>query len=129
MAARIFVAKDSAAVAVGADEVAEAVVTAGRDRGIALDVVRTGSRGLYWAEPMVEAETLAGRVAYGPVQASDVDALFDAGFLDGGEHALRLGETEEIPWLKRRRGSPFPVAASSIRCRSPNTGRTAAPGG
>jgi len=102
VAARIFVPKDSAAVAVGADAVANAIAAAARDRGIAVDVVRTGSRGLYWAEPIVEVETAAGRIAYGPVQSGDVEALFDSGFLDGGEHALRLGATEQIPWLKRQ---------------------------
>ncbi|MEP2118208.1 MAG: formate dehydrogenase, partial [Bauldia litoralis] len=54
MKARIYVARDSAAVAVGADRVALALAAAAARRGIDLDVVRTGSRGLYWAEPMVE---------------------------------------------------------------------------
>lgn len=100
--ARIYVARDSAAVAVGADRVALALAAAAARRGIDLDVVRTGSRGLYWAEPMVEVETAAGRVAYGPVGGDDADGLFDAGFLDGGDHASRLGPTDDIPWLKRQ---------------------------
>ena len=51
----------------------------------------TGSRGLYWLEPLVEVQTDAGRVAYGPVRAADVPGLLDAGLLNGGPHALRLG--------------------------------------
>jgi formate dehydrogenase iron-sulfur subunit len=64
--------------------------------------VRNGSRGLLWLEPMIEVETAAGRVAYGPVAASDVPALLAAGLLDGGTHALRLGPTREIPYLARQ---------------------------
>jgi formate dehydrogenase iron-sulfur subunit len=55
------------------------------------EVVRNGSRGLYWLEPLVEVRTPAGRVAYGPVRADRHTALLDAGLLDGGPHALRLG--------------------------------------
>ncbi|MBN9028114.1 MAG: formate dehydrogenase, partial [Rhizobiales bacterium] len=68
---------------------------------LALDIVRNGSRGLYWLEPMVEVDTSEGRVAYGPVAAEDVPALVDA-MLAGEPHALRVGPTEEIPWLKRQ---------------------------
>ncbi len=102
MAARIFVAKDSAAVAVGADGVARALEDAARRREVDLDVVRTGSRGLYWTEPVIEVETRSGRVAYGPVSEDDVENLFNAGLLDGGGHRLALGPTEQIPWLKRQ---------------------------
>ena len=51
---------------------------------------------------MVEVATAAGRVAYGPVTAKDVASLFDAGFLDGGAHALSLGDPEKIPFLARQ---------------------------
>ncbi|MCB1495255.1 MAG: formate dehydrogenase [Bauldia sp.] len=102
MPARIFVPRDSAAVAVGADSVARAFADAAARRGIDLEIVRTGSRGLYWAEPMVEVETPGGRVAYGPVGDGDVEALLDAGILDGGAHPTRLGPTDAIPWLQRQ---------------------------
>src|ERR1019366_9532250 len=93
---KIYISKDSAAVAVGADEVAEALAK----RGLDIQIVRTGSRGLYWLEPKVEVETEAGRIAYGPVSAEDLDSLIDADFLNGGDHRLRLGAPEEIPFLK-----------------------------
>jgi formate dehydrogenase iron-sulfur subunit len=102
MSARIFIARDAGALAVGADEVAAAVASAAARRGLALDIIRTGSRGLYWLEPLVEVATPAGRVAYGPVTPDDVDALLDADLLQGGSHPLRLGLTDEIPWLKRQ---------------------------
>lgn len=101
MSARLFIPGDAAAVAVGADDVAGAFETEARARGLSLDIVRNGSRGLFWLEPMVEVETAAGRVAYGPVAAEDVPALLDA-MLAGVPHALSLGPTEDIPWLKRQ---------------------------
>ena len=101
--ARIFVPRDAGALALGADEVERAIIAAERRRGIEVDIVRTGSRGLYWLELMIEVTTAQGRIAYGPVSARDVEELFAAGFLDGGPHPLRLGRPEELPFLKRQR--------------------------
>jgi formate dehydrogenase iron-sulfur subunit len=101
MTLRLYIPRDAAAVAVGADGVAAALRAAAARRNMAIDVVRTGSRGLLWLEPMVELETPAGRIAYGPVAAGDVDGLLAALLVDGA-HALRLGPTEDIPWLKRQ---------------------------
>jgi formate dehydrogenase iron-sulfur subunit len=94
--------RDAGALALGADEVEHAIVAAERRKGIEVKIVRTGSRGLYWLEPMIEVATPQGRIAYGPVRADDVGSLFDAGFLDGGPHMLRLGRPEELPFLKRQ---------------------------
>ena len=93
---RIFVPGDAAAVAVGADAVAQAIWDAARRRGVAVDIVRNGSRGMFWLEPMVEVETQAGRIAYGPVDRADVPGLFEAGFLGGGAHPLRIGRPRSI---------------------------------
>jgi formate dehydrogenase iron-sulfur subunit len=98
---RVFIPLDAGAVAVGADNVAAALVRAAGARGIAIDIVRTGSRGLYWLEPMVEVATAAGRIAFGPMRVSDVASLLDA-VTGGGQHPLRLGIVDEIPWLKRQ---------------------------
>jgi len=102
MTARVYIPRDAGAVAVGADAVAAAFAAAAKARGLALDIVRTGSYGLYFVEPMIEVATPAGRIAYGPVTAADVDALLDTGFLDGKGDRLRLGPTADIPWLKRQ---------------------------
>jgi formate dehydrogenase iron-sulfur subunit len=98
---RIFVPRDAGAVAVGADEVALALEQAASKRGVPVDIVRTGSRGLYWLEPMVEVATTQGRVAFGPLTQADAAAVLDAIVTDG-PHPLRLGVTEQIPWLKRQ---------------------------
>jgi formate dehydrogenase iron-sulfur subunit len=101
MRLRVFIPCDAGAVAVGADEVAAALRKAADERGMAVEIARTGSRGLYWLEPMVEAATPAGRVAYGPVDANDADSLLDA-MWSGAPHRLRIGIAEDIPWLKRQ---------------------------
>ena len=99
MSARIFVPGDAAAVAVGADAVAAELARLAPDA----EIVRNGSRGLHWLEPLVEVETAGGRLAYGPVAAGDVDALLSAGLIEGrAGHPLALGPTEEIPWLKQQ---------------------------
>ena len=100
MTVRIFVPRDSTAVALGANEVANAIIAEAKARGVAIQLVRNGSRGMFWLEPMVEVETAAGRIAFGPVNEEDVASLFDAGFAEGKAHALALGNTDEIPYLK-----------------------------
>ena len=101
MRARIFVPCDAGALAVGADEVAAAIRKAANDRKLEVEIVRTDSRGLYWLEPMVEVETPTGRVAYGPVTEDDVETVVDS-VLAGATHPLRIGLTDDIPWLKRQ---------------------------
>jgi formate dehydrogenase iron-sulfur subunit len=106
-ALKIFVSRDATALALGADATANEIAGEARRRGIAVDLVRTGSRGMFWLEPLVEVATPAGRVAYGPVSSSDVAALFDAGFTAAAPHALKLGLTEEIPYFKKQERLTF----------------------
>ena len=80
-AVRIFVPHDAAARSVGADATARAIVAEAQRRKIEVQIVRNGSRGLLWLEPLVEVEVAARRYAYGPVSPDDVAGLFDAGFL------------------------------------------------
>jgi len=102
MTVTIYIPGDSGAVALGADDVAQAIVGEAQKRGADIKLVRNGSRGLYWLEPMLEVATDGGRIAYGPVSVGDVSALFDAEFLSGGAHALSLGNPEDIPFLKNQ---------------------------
>ena len=106
-AVRIYVPRDAAALAVGADAVAEALAQQCAPRGLQIELVRNGSRGLLWLETLVEVETPQGRVAYGPIQAADVAALLDAGMLQGQPHALCHGLTEQIPYLARQERLTF----------------------
>ncbi len=100
--ARIYVPRDAAALAVGAEKVVAAIQAEARRRSLAVEIVRTGSRGLFWLETMIEVATPSGRIAYGPVKASDVPSLFDAGLLIGAAHPLRVGLPDDIPFLKRQ---------------------------
>lgn len=100
MTVTVFVPRDAAALAVGADKVAAAIEREAASRGHDVHIVRNGSRGMLWVEVLVEVSTDEGRVAYGPVKASDVPSLFEAGFLNGGEHPLGHGLTEDIPFFK-----------------------------
>ncbi|HEY4251738.1 MAG TPA: NADH-ubiquinone oxidoreductase-F iron-sulfur binding region domain-containing protein [Roseomonas sp.] len=102
MTTRIFIPGDSGALAVGAERVAAAIAREAAARGAAIEIIRNGSRGLYWLEPMLEVETPDGRIAFGPVRAADVPALFDGGLLEGRGGALRLGPPDALPFLARQ---------------------------
>jgi formate dehydrogenase iron-sulfur subunit len=99
---RIFVPGDMAAVAVGADAVAEVIAAEAAKAGVAIAIVRNGSRGLFDLETLVEVETPGGRIGYGPVEAEDVPGLVAAGLFEGGEHRLRVGVPDELPFFKRQ---------------------------
>lgn len=96
----VYVPRDAAALAVGADVVAGAIHAEAARRALPVQIKRTGSRGLFWLEPLVEVATPQGRIAYGPVQPEDVPDLFTAGFLSGASHPLRLGSPEALPYLQ-----------------------------
>jgi formate dehydrogenase iron-sulfur subunit len=104
---KIYVPRDAAALGVGADETAQAIVTEARRRGVAIELIRNGSRGLLWLEPLVEVDVGGTRMAYGPVQSRDVPALFDADFTSGKPHTLSHGVTAEIPYLKKQERLTF----------------------
>jgi formate dehydrogenase iron-sulfur subunit len=107
MSITIHVPCDSSAVSLGADRVANAIVQEAAKRGIDINLIRNGSRGMYWLEPLVEVTTGTGRVAYGPVQPGDVPGLFDASFTEGGAHTLGLGLTEELDYFKKQQRLTF----------------------
>lgn len=102
MSVTIYVPCDAASLALGADKVAVAIALEAVQRGLEIRLIRNGTRGMVWLEPLVEVETAQGRIAYGPVEATDVASLFDAGFTGGGSHPLYLGLTADIPFLKKQ---------------------------
>ena len=120
---RVFVPRETAAISLGADRVAAAIEAAARTTGARIDVVRNGSRGLTWLEPLVEIEAGGRRLAYGPVTPADIDDLLAAGLFDGPDHALSLGDTANIPylntqrrWTFRRVGLDDPLSLDAYRC-------------
>jgi len=107
MTTKIYIPRDSSALSMGAEKVALAIGSEAKKRGIEIEIIRNGSRGLYWLETMVEVVTSAGRVAYGPVKVQDVPSLFDADFIHAKTHALSLGLTEQLDWLKKQQRLTF----------------------
>ncbi len=108
----VYVPRDSAAASVGAEDVAERVLEIAQDAGARVRLVRTGSRGMLWLEPLVEVAAADGtRFAFGPVTAADVDSLVSAGLFTGApgevEHPLALGPTDELAWLRDQQRVTF----------------------
>ncbi len=99
---RLFISRDSTALSLGAEQVVTAIQQQAAAKGQSVEIVRNGSRGLFWLEPLVEVETSEGRVAYGPVEVSDVASLLEAGALEGKQHPLYLGNIEELPYFKNQ---------------------------
>ena len=104
MSIKVYVPKDAAALSVGAEDVADEIKKLGGDK---VEIIRNGSRGMLWLEPLVEVETDNGRMAYGPVSTDDVASLFEANFLKGQDHNLGHGLTEDIPYLKNQERLSF----------------------
>ncbi len=104
---RVFIPRDAAALAVGAERVAEAIAAEAEARDLAVEIIRTGSRGMLWLEPLVEVATPAGRIGYGPVARADVAGLFDAGFPYADGHPLCLGPVEKLDWMRRQQRLTF----------------------
>lgn len=108
MTVRIYVPSDTTARSLGADEIAAEIHAAAEQHNIDIELVRNGSRGLFWLEPLVEVETPAGRVAYGPVSLESVAELVAAGLFAGERgHDLCQGLTEDIPFLKAQQRLTF----------------------
>ena len=108
---KVYLSRDAASLSVGADRTAHAIAAEAQQRGVDVTIVRTGTRGMLWLEPLVEVETSTGRMAYGPVTPNDVASLFDAGFLDdvsrSRAHPLAHGLTDQMPWMMRQQRLTF----------------------
>ena len=103
MSVNVYVPCDAAAVSMGANHVADAIAKAAPEATI----IRNGSRGMLWLEPLIEIETKKGRVAYGPVSPSDIAELISSGMLDGKDHELCHGLTKDIPYLANQERLTF----------------------
>ena len=125
MSLRLFLPRDTTAVALGADRVAGALLAEAQRRGRPLELVRNGSRGLFWLEPLLEVEHAGERLAFGPVTVEAAAGLLEALATDPGRHPLFLGPVAEIPYLKSqqrltfaRAGQGDPLCLESYRAMS-----------
>lgn len=104
----LYIPRDTTALSLGADEVATRIQQIANEKDLALNIVRNGSRGLYWLEPMIEVQTERGRIAYGPVRANAVENFMAAQcWLENQDHPLYLGLTQDIPYLKHQQRLTF----------------------
>ena len=112
---KIYIPMDSAAVAVGADELVAPIQAMAQSQNTTVEIIRNGTRGLLWLEPLVEIETPQGRMGYGPVTVDDLPSLFESGWLQdihqgkyqGKQHPLCQGLVDEIPYLKNQERLSF----------------------
>ena len=102
IATKVYVPGDSAAVSVGADEVALEIAKLAQTANIEIEIIRNGTRGALWLEPLVEVQIGEERIGYGPVRVEDVAGLFEAHFLQGASHALSINSVDELPWFAKQ---------------------------
>ena len=107
MKLRVYVPRDTTALALGAGQVAQALLDESARRGQTIDLVRNGSRGMFWLEPLVEVEHGGERIAFGPVTAADVPSLLASLATGPADHALYRGPTGDIPYLQSQQRLSF----------------------
>ncbi|MCM2563564.1 NADH-quinone oxidoreductase subunit NuoF [Lutimaribacter sp. EGI FJ00015] len=95
---KIYLPRDAAAKALGAEAVAEALGAEAAKRGVEVTLIRTGTRGMIWLEPLLEIEIDGQRHGFGPMLPRDVPALFD----DPTVHPRALGPVDDLDWMKRQ---------------------------
>jgi formate dehydrogenase iron-sulfur subunit len=104
---KIYIARETSARSVGADDIAQQLQALTRQAGLDIEIIRHGSRGMTWLEPLLEVETEQGRVAYGPVTPDDLNELVAAEFYLGKPHVLGHGLTERLAYFAVQRRVTF----------------------
>ena len=109
---RFFVPQDTTALALGSNSVASMLAGELKERGLNDEIIRNGSRGMFWLEPLLEVEYGDSRLAFGPVTPSDVSSILDClSSLEkntkSANHPLHLGEVDEIDYLARQQRLTF----------------------
>jgi formate dehydrogenase iron-sulfur subunit len=114
MTSTIYIPRDTTTLSLDGEQVAANISKNAAESIQDIRLVRNGSRGVFWLEPLVEVATDKGRIAFGPVKPEDIDSLFAADFanacfdtLSAQQHPLYLGLTEEIPYLKKQQRLSF----------------------
>ncbi|MEL7029159.1 MAG: NADH-ubiquinone oxidoreductase-F iron-sulfur binding region domain-containing protein [Pseudomonadota bacterium] len=102
----VYLPLDSVAVSLGADDIAAALMAAATRKGASLNLVRTGSRGMHWLEPLLEVERDGTRMGFGPLTLEDVDGVIEA-LLHGADHAKAVGPVEAIPFFAKQTRAIF----------------------
>ena len=107
---QVWLPGDLSALSLGADEVVAAIQQQSEQHDQEINIIRNGSRGMVWLEPLLEVQLADGRrIGYGPVTAADVSSLFAKGALQqaASDHPLYLGEVEAIGYFKQQQRLTF----------------------
>ncbi|MFZ9213351.1 MAG: formate dehydrogenase beta subunit, partial [Candidatus Nanopelagicales bacterium] len=104
---KVFVPIDDAACSVGANEVALEIETQAKARNIEIELIRNGSRGMLWLEPLVEVEIENKRIGYANVDETNVGKLFETNFLTDKSHKSSIGEVDNHEWIKNQNRVTF----------------------
>ncbi len=107
MTVRIYVPNDTGARSVGADDVAGAIDQQVRAHSLDAIVVRNGSRGAYWLEPLIEIDSVDGRVGFANVTPAGAVSLFESGAMPTVSHPSSIGLVESLPWLREQQRLMF----------------------
>ncbi len=107
MTVKVYIARETSAQSVGAEAIVRQLIELMQKAGVDLEVIRPGSRGITWLEPLIEVDTEQGRVAYGPVTPDVLPDLIAAGFYLGKPHALGHGLTEQLPYFSAQQRATF----------------------
>lgn len=97
MSQRVYVPSDSTARSLGADAIAASLEALPLD----LEIIRNGSRGMFWLEPMIEIETADGRVGFPNMDAESIPMLFNSG-VPPESHPNCIGLIEHFDYLKNQ---------------------------
>ena len=103
MSLQVFIPADTTAIALGADEVAAALSTLAPG----IEIVRTGSRGAYWLEPLIEIEQDGQRCGFANITTSNLPELFNADGSYDREHATSIGAVDALPWFRDQQRITF----------------------
>ncbi len=103
----IYLPRETTAISLGANNLEIELNREANLRNIDIKIVRTGSRGAAWLEPLIEVEKGNTRIAYGPITTKDISSLFDADFLNAGDHKLKIGDPMSLPWFQKQQALIF----------------------
>ncbi len=92
---KIYIPGDAAAQSVGSDLVAVAIAAEAAKRDLDITIVRNGTRGALWLEPLVEVEISGQRIGYTNVTSDDAAAVLD------GSHPS-IGDVDSFDWLAKQ---------------------------
>ena len=100
---KFYISKDALSESLGSNEVAKKLESHQQDS----ELIRTGSRGMFWLEPLLEIDTKIGRVGFGPITENDVDDIIKLNESDLKNHKNYLGVIDDIPFLANQNRLTF----------------------